>query len=260
MSDTRWTALITGASAGLGLEMARLLAKDGHGLVLVARRRDKLEEIAAELRKAHDVKVLVVAADLGDPAAPAEVLRQVEAAGIEVGLLVNNAGYGSNGAFAELDPAKEVGMVDLNVRALVHLTRLFLPGMIARKRGRVLNVGSTAGFVPGPFMATYYATKAFVLSFTEALAFELEGTGVTVTVLCPGATATEFAAVSGTSKMKLFQSGVADAVSVARFGLDAARAGKVIAVPGLMNKLTALAPRISPRSLARAIASRYNRP
>jgi uncharacterized protein len=253
-------ALITGASAGLGLELAKLFAKDKVDLVLVARRRDKLDALASELSKEHGVKVHVVAADLTDHAAPKAIFDQVTALGVPVDYVVNNAGFGSNGAFVELDAKREVEMVEVNVTALLHLTRLFLPGMVQRKRGRVLNVGSTAGFFPGPFMATYFATKAFVLSFTEALAFELEGTGVTATVLCPGATATEFAQVAGNDKSKLFQSGVADAASVARAGYLGMKAGKVIAVPGAMNRLNVfLGPRLAPRGLIRKIAARLNR-
>jgi short-subunit dehydrogenase len=259
MPDAKGTALVTGASAGLGLELARIFAKDKHDLVLVARRREKLDELASELGKAHGVKSLVLAADLADPKAPEAIFEQVAAAKLEVDFLVNNAGFGSNGRFHELDKRKELGMVEVNVTALLHLTRLFLPGMVARKRGRVLNVGSTAGFVPGPFMATYYASKAFVNSFTEALAHELRGTGVTATVLCPGATATEFAAVAGNDKSKLFKSGVADSASVALYGYRAMLAGKTIAVPGIGNKLTVLAPRITPRVVARSIAARLNR-
>jgi short-subunit dehydrogenase len=260
MTPPRTTALITGASAGLGLEYAKLFAADGHDLVLVARRRDKLDELAAALGKQHGARATVVAADLQDAAAPTHIFDHVAQAGIDVEFLVNNAGFGSNGAFADLDVDRELGMIEVNVRALVHLTRLFLPGMIARKHGRVLNIGSTAGFVPGPYMGTYYASKAFVISFTEALAYELKGSGVTATVSCPGATATEFAAVAGNDKSALFKGGVADSASVARHGYRAMLAGKVVAIPGMKNKLTAQAVRFSPRSAVRAIAARLNRP
>lgn len=252
-------ALVTGASAGLGLELAKLFARDKVDLVLVARRRDKLDALAAELAKEHGVKTHVVAADLTDHAAPKAIFDQVTALGVNVDYLVNNAGFGSNGAFVELDAKRELEMVEVNVTALLHLTRLFLPGMVARKKGRVLNVASTAAFVPGPYMATYFASKAFVLSFTEALSHELKGTGVTATVFCPGATATEFAQVAGNDKSKLFQSGVADAASVARSGYLGMKAGKVIAIPGLTNRINVFAPRFAPRVLVRAIAARLNR-
>lgn len=254
------TALITGASSGLGAEFAKLFAHDGHDVVLVARRRDKLDEVAAELAKAHGIKATAFAADLSDPGAPRALFDRVAAAGLDIEFLVNNAGYGMTHAFVDGDFARELDMIQVNVTALTHLTRLFLPAMVARKSGRVLNLGSLAGFVPGPFMATYYASKAFVISFTEALAYELRGSGVTATVLCPGATATEFAAVAGNDKSALFKSGVADAASVARHGYRAMLAGKVVVVHGVRNKLTVQATRVSPRSVVRGIAARLNRP
>ena len=258
MPEKRKTALITGASVGIGRELAKLFAADGHDLVLVARRKDKLDELAAELTKAG-VGATVIPSDLTDPAAPAALVERVRAAGIEVEFLVNNAGFGSNGAFHELDEKRELEMIQVNVTALVQLTRRFLPAMVARKSGRILNVGSTAGFVPGPFMADYYATKAYVISFTEAIAFELKGTGVTATVLCPGATATEFAAVAGNDKSPLFKSGVADAVSVARHGYRAMMAGRVVAIPGARNKVLIQSLRVSPRAAIRSIAAGLNR-
>jgi uncharacterized protein len=259
MTDKRKTALITGASVGLGREFARLFAKDGHDVALVARRRDKLDELAAELAQAHGITATVWPADLTDPAAPRALHDQIAGAGIEVEFLVNNAGFGSNGAFVELDAKRELDMIQVNVTALVQLTRLLLPAMVGRKSGRVLNIGSTAGFVPGPFMATYYASKAFVISFTEALAFELKGTGVTATVCCPGATATEFATVAGNDKSSLFKSGVAGAEAVARHGYQAMLAGRVVAIPGARNKMLIQSLRVSPRSVIRGVAARLNR-
>ncbi len=259
MTEPRKTALITGASVGLGRELARLFAEDGHDVVLVARRRDKLDELAAALAQAHGVKAVVLPADLADPAAPQRLHDEVAAAGLEIDVLVNNAGFATHGAFISLDERRELELIEVNVKALVHLTRLFLPGMVARKRGRVLNIGSTAGFVPGPFMATYYASKAFVISFSEALAYELKGTGVTVTVSCPGATATEFATVAGTEKSALFKSGVADAPSVARHAYRALQAGRVVAIPGARNKLLIQSLRVSPRAAIRSIAAGLNR-
>jgi hypothetical protein len=254
------TALITGASVGLGREFAKLFARDGHDVALVARRRDKLEELAAELTREHGVKASVLAADLTDPGAPARLFADVKAARLEIEFLVNNAGFGSNGAFHELDAARELEMIEVNVKALVHLTRLFLPAMVARKSGRVLNVGSTAGFVAGPFMATYYASKAFVISFTEALAYELTGTGVSATVSCPGATATEFAQVAGNDKTRLFKgAGVMDAPSVAAQAYAAMHAGRAVIVHGVRNKMMIQSLRVSPRTVARGIAARLNR-
>jgi short-subunit dehydrogenase len=259
MTRTGQTALVTGASAGIGRELARLAAKDGHDLVLVARRRERLEELAAELTAAHGVVVTVIAADLSDGTAPADISERLRAAGTHIDFLINNAGFGSCGPFSQAALDREVKMIHLNIRALVQLTHLFLPDMLSRKSGRILNVASVAGFLPGPYMATYYASKAFVLSFTEALASELSGTGVTVTASCPGPTETEFAAVATGSKTKLFQVNVADAAPVALHAYRAMMAGKVVAIPGLMNKLIAQSTRLSPRAWLRAIAAGLNR-
>src|SRR5262245_2306872 len=253
------TALITGASAGLGAEYAKLFAQDKHDLLLVARRRDRLEALAAELARAHAVRVYVVDADLGSAAGVEKVLAEVERLTLDIEFLVNNAGFGSTSAFAEADLAREIQMVQLNVAAPVALTRALLPSMIARKRGRVLNIGSTAGFQPGPFMATYYATKAFVNSFTDALAWELAGTGVTATVSCPGATATEFAGHAGNDSSLLFRMGAADSATVAGEAYQASMAGKRMVVHGMLNRMAAQSVRVSPRSMALALAARMNR-
>jgi uncharacterized protein len=259
MPRTAQTALVTGASAGLGTHFARLFAQDGHDLVLVARRQDKLDQVATELRQVYGIRATVIAADLTDPKATLHLHEEVVRAGIEVEFLVNNAGFGTSGAFAELDLARELDLIELNVKALTHLTGLLLPAMLARRSGRILNVGSLAGFVPGPFMATYYASKAYVLSFTEALSYELRGTGVTATVLCPGTTATEFAQVAGAQNAALFRSSAEPAL-VARYGYRAMMKGKTIAIPGLRNKLSQESLRVSPRSLLRGVAGRLNRP
>jgi len=253
------TALITGASAGLGAEFAKLFAADKHDLLLVARRRDRLDALASELTVAHGVRVHVVAVDLMDPAAPKVILDEVDRLGLEVGFLVNNAGFGSNGNFWELDADRERGMIEVNVTALVVLTRALLPAMVKRGSGRVLNVGSTAGFQPGPFMAGYYATKAFVNSFTEALAFELKGTGVTATVSCPGATETEFAGVAGNDKTAIFKAGAMGAIEVATDAYRAMLKGQTVVVHGARNKLSAWSVGFSPRSVVTAIAASLNR-
>jgi short-subunit dehydrogenase len=259
MTRTTKTALVTGASAGIGVELARLAAKDGHDLILVARRRDRLETLAAELTKAHGVQVAIIAADLSDPATPATIADRLRGEGKQVDFLINNAGFGSCGPFSTSVLAREVEMIHLNIRALVQMTHLFLPDMLARKSGRILNMASIAGFVPGPYMATYYASKAFVLSFTEALSSELLGSGVTITASCPGPTKTEFSTVAGSERTNLFQRSVADAATVARHAYRAMMAGKVVAIPGLMNKLIAQSTRISPRAWLRAIAAGLNR-
>lgn len=255
------TALVTGASAGLGREIASLFAKDRHDVVLVARSESKLNALADDLRQADGITAHVVAADLSDPKAPWAVLDEVRRRGIAVDFLVNNAGFGSNGSFLDLDLAREIDMVEVNVSALVKLTHLFVGPMRERGFGRVLNIASTAGFQPGPFMATYYASKAFVVSFSEALAFELEGTGVTVTCHCPGATATDFASTAGNDRTRLFQrSGVADAKEVALHAYRAMMRGEVLTVHGVLNWIGAEALRFAPRSLVRSIAASLNRP
>jgi len=258
MNDAN-AALITGASAGLGTEFAKLFARDKHDLVLVARRRDRLEALAQELSKAHGVKAYAVAADLGAPDGPRRALDETRRLGLQIGYLVNNAGFGTTGPFAELDPARELEMVQVNIVALMTLTRELLPPMIQRKRGRILNIGSTAGFQPGPFMAVYYASKAFVNSFTEALAFELAGSGVTATVSCPGATATEFSKVAGTERSRLFQMGAMSASEVAEHAYRAMLAGKSLVIPGVRNKLGLQIQRISPRGVVRGVAARLNK-
>lgn len=257
MRPTATTALVTGASAGLGRHFAGLFAQDGHDLVLVARRRDKLDQLATKLREVYGIHSSVIAADLTDPKAPLHLHEELTLAGITVEFLVNNAGFGTSGAFAALDLAREMDLIELNIKALTQLTGLLLPAMLARRSGRILNVGSLAGFLPGPFMATYYASKAYVINFTEALAYELRGTGVTATVLCPGATATEFAHVAGMERAALF-SGSADAASVAQYGYRSMMAGKTIAVPGVKNKLSRESLRMSPRSVMRALAGHLN--
>jgi short-subunit dehydrogenase len=186
------TALITGASGGIGLDLARLFAEGGYDVVLVARTESKLKELATELASKHGVSARAVAADLADPAAPAQLMERLKAEGVQVDVLVNNAGYGGYGTFAETELDAELKMIQLNISALTALSKAVLPGMLARKSGRILNVASTAAFQPGPLMAVYYATKAYVLSFSEALANETKGTGVTVTCLCPGPTKTGF--------------------------------------------------------------------
>lgn len=252
------TALVTGASAGLGLELARLFAADKHDLVLVARRRAQLDGLAARLTAEHGVRATVIPADLADPASPRRIADALAAQRIEIEFLVNNAGFGSTGRFVERDLGRELEMLQVNVAALVHLTGLLLPAMVARQSGRVLNLGSTAGFQPGPFMSTYYATKAFVNSFTEGLAYELRGTGVTATVVCPGATATEFGQVSGNGQSRLFKMGAMPAAPVARFAYKAMMAGKVMAIPGLRNKLVLQSQRLGTRAMVRAVAARLN--
>jgi short-subunit dehydrogenase len=254
------TALVTGASSGLGEEFARLFAADGIDLVLVARRRDRLDALARELREAWKVTVHVIAADLAVPDEVERVVREVQALPVEIEFLVNNAGLGNVGTFATSPLERQLVMVDVNVRALVRLTHAFLPAMIAHRRGRVLNLGSTAGLQPGPFGAVYYATKAFVNSFSEALSHELKGTGVTATVSLPGATATEFASVAGSGGTRLFRSGVMSSTEVAAEAYRAMHRGTPFVVHGWKNRVLAFSIRLGPRSMVRAIAGAMNKP
>ncbi|HEY4733270.1 MAG TPA: SDR family oxidoreductase [Gemmatimonadaceae bacterium] len=244
------TALVTGASSGIGLELAKVLARHGYDLVLVARKRDALEAVAGQIEGQYDVKAHVFAADLRRREAPEAIWDFLRNEAIPVTVLINNAGFGLGGEFADTELTRELEMIQVNIAALTHLTKLFLPAMIKAKSGRVLNVASTAAFQPGPLMAVYYATKAYVLSFSEALAEELRNTGVTVTALCPGPTRTEFASEAGVTNSRLFSLfGAADATDVAEYGFRAMMAGTRVAIPGIKNKIVAQVNRISPRAI-----------
>jgi short-subunit dehydrogenase len=260
MDHTKPLALITGASSGIGAAFARRLAATGYRLILVARRRERMESLAGELRASRKVSVHVISADLAVPEEVERVVREVQALGPEVEMLVNNAGLGHVTTFAESALDRELVMVDVNIRALVRLTHAFLPAMLARGRGRILNIGSTAGLQPGPFGAVYYATKAFVNSFTEALSHEVKGTGVTATVSLPGATATEFASVAESGSTRLFRSGVMSSAEVAGEAYRAMNRGTPFVVHGWRNRMLALGVRLGPRSVVRAIAGAMNRP
>ena len=242
-------ALVTGASAGLGVDFARQLSKRGHRLVLAARRKDRLDELAKELGKAR-----AVAIDLSKAGAAAKLMADIEANGETVDLLVNNAGFGLIGRFADLDAKRERQMIDLNVATLTDLCRAVAPAMIKRKSGGILNVASTAAFQPGPKMAVYFATKAFVLSLSEALHEELKPHRVHVTCLCPGPTRTEFGEVAGFGGNGLFDRVAMESLAVVKAGLNGLDRNKAVVVPGFVNKLTANSGRFAPRSVVRKIA------
>jgi short-subunit dehydrogenase len=250
------TALITGASGGIGYELALLFARDGFDCIVVARSREKLSELANRLESEFRVKTLVIAKDLSRPTAVDEIYEEVTAASKQVDVLVNNAGFPVFGLFVETDLQVELEMLQVNVIALTALTKLFLKGMIERRAGRILNLASTAAFVPGPLMAVYYASKAYVLSFSEALANELRGTGVTVTVLAPGPTRTGFQKRGVMEDSRLVQGEIADAASVALAGYRGLMAGKTIVIPGLTNKLVPWIARVSPRTAVTRVVRR----
>jgi short-subunit dehydrogenase len=242
------TALITGGSSGIGLELAKCFAAHGHDLILVARNSDALEAAAGKIEGKYGVKATTLAFDLADPDSPQKLFDSINAENIKVDFLVNNAGFGLHGEFSETDLGKELDMIQVNVASVVHLTKLFLPAMIRRKEGRIMNVASTASFQPGPLAAIYYATKAFVLSFSEAIDEELRNTGVTVTALCPGPTETSFAERAGSTKSRLFTpAAVAPAEDVARYGYAAMMRGQRVAIPGMGNKFLMQLERVTPR-------------
>lgn len=244
------TVLVTGASSGIGRELALLFAENKSNLVLVARSKSKLDELAQEIRTRHGVQVDVFPKDLSESGAAESLAADLRAAGITVDILVNNAGFGVYGPFAELDLERQSQMIQLNMTALTELCHVLLPGMRQRRRGGILNVASTAAFQPGPFMAVYYATKSYVLSFTEALAEELSGEPVTITCLCPGPTKTGFAAEAEMESTPLFEKFAMEVPEVARQGYEGFRAGKTVVVTGLSNKLGAFSTRFAPRWLA----------
>ena len=255
MESKTLTALITGASGGIGYELAKLFARDHYNLVLVARTTEKLNQVAAELQSQFQVTVKTVALDLASPPAAKFLFDQMQREGVAVDVLVNNAGFGSFGEFAGMPEDEILGQIHLNITALTHLTRLFLRPMVARRSGKVMNVASTAAFQPGPLMAVYYATKAYVLSFSEALANEVAGSGVIVSCFCPGATDTGFAKRAGTEDSRLFKKlRPMNAEVVARDGYRGLMAGQTVVISGVQNWLVAESVRFAPRKMVTAIS------
>lgn len=250
------TALITGASSGIGLELARVHARQGDNLVLVARSKKKLDELKTDIESKFDVSVYTIDKDLSVKDAAQDVFNELQKARIEIDYLINNAGFGHLGAFAGNPREKEEQMIQLNIAALTQFTKLFLPGMLARGSGKIMNVASVASFMPGPYMAVYYATKAYVLSFSEALNEEVRKMGVTVTALCPGPTASGFqetAAMDGIRLIKMLK--MPGSKEVAEYGYKAMIKGKAVAIHGLTNRLMVGSLRITPRSLAGKMVS-----
>ena len=254
----RPVALVTGASSGIGLELARMAAARGHDVVLVARGEAALRALAEELARDHGASAHVVAADLALPDGPERVVEGVEALGLEVDVLVNNAGFGLYGDFLDTDLAIERDMIAVNVTAPTALAKRFAIPMARRGRGRILNVASTAAFQPGPRMAVYYATKAYVVSFSEALADELSGSGLRISCLAPGPTATAFAAEAGATESRLFQGETMSVDEVARIGYEGWKQGKPLVIAGARNRLGALAVRLLPRAYVRKLVRDLN--
>jgi len=253
------TVLITGASSGIGLELAHLFARDGYRLVLVARNRGALRALGDDLQSRYSVEVRISPKDLAHPASPVELYQELQEAGFVLDVLVNNAGFGGGGAFLKTDWNNEAEMIQVNITALTHLTKLFLPQIRARE-GKILNVSSVAGFVPGPFMAIYYATKAFVLSFSEALAEELNGTGTTVTCLCPGPVETGFQKRAGTDASGMMRSPLlVDVQTVARAAYEGMKQGKRLVIPGWKNQMMVQGLRLSPRETVTKMAARMQK-
>ena len=250
-------ALITGASAGIGRHLAAQFARHGFDVILAARREGALQTLAAEITAAGG-RARVIPADLERADGAALLYDHLQQTGVGVDVLVNNAGFGLQGPFAELPLERQVAMIQLNVTSLTSLTRLMLPSMLARNRGGVLNVASTAAFQPGPLMAVYYASKAFVLSLTEAVAEEVAGTALKVSCLAPGPTRTEFAERASMTGVRLFKGPVMTAEDVARIGFDGWNAGKRLVIPGLRNQLGAVLVKLSPRSIVPPLIKRLN--
>jgi short-subunit dehydrogenase len=253
-------ALITGGSGGIGAGLATVFAENGHELVLVSRNRDKLEAHGQAVRDRFGVRVICIPEDLADPDGPRRLHQTIVARQLDVHYLVNNAGVALFGKFATTDLDTELKMIQLNATSIVDLTKRLLAPMIERGSGKILNVASTAAFVPGPWMSVYYATKAFLLSFSEAINYELAGSGITVTTLCPGPTTSGFTARAGAGRSRLFSGLLMDATDVARVGYDAMMKGKPLAIPGWRNKLVPVVARLSPRPMVAMLSDRAAAP
>ncbi|MBI5227731.1 SDR family oxidoreductase [Candidatus Micrarchaeota archaeon] len=258
LEHVRGTVLITGASSGIGFELAKLFAKDGYCLVLVARKKDALENSAKELRSrssSPDISITTIPKDLSIPDSAQEIFDELTKQKIKIDILVNNAGFGNYGFFYETNWITEQKMIQLNIASLTELTKLSVKQMVERKYGKILNVASTAAFQPGPLMAVYYATKAYVLHFSEALANELKGTGVTVTTLCPGPTVSSFQKTAEMEKSRIANqpSALDNPEHVAKVGYDALMKGKTVVIPGFKNNLFAFLVRLTPRDIVTSI-------
>lgn len=255
--STKWqdrkTALITGASTGIGYELSKIFAREGYNAILVARNRVKLGEVAKELERLYGISTKVVSADLSLSSAPEKLYREIAASEIFIDVLVNNAGIGTFGPFHQTSLKSELELIQLNIASLAHLTKLFLPQMLSRRFGKILNVASTAAFQPGPFMSNYYASKAYVVSFSVALASELKGKGVSVSVLCPGPTRSEFHKRANMENSGLMKLPFMESYEVAQKGFDGLMKGKTVIIPGTLNKIGATLGKISPMQIGASI-------
>ena len=248
------TVLITGASSGIGMELAKLFARDGSDLVLVARREDQLKQLSEKLKAEHNINVYVLPKDLSESSAPEEIFDHLNKENIVIDALVNNAGFGSKGTIAHLDAEQQLDMIQVNVMALTHLTRLFLPGIIERGYGGILNIGSLAGFQPGPHLAVYCATKAYVLSFTEALAEEIRNPNIKISCLAPGPVRTEFGKKSKLDDSLLFRVSLFNVNPVAKAAYEGFKRGETLIIPGFKAKIALFLNRLTPRILVRKTA------
>ncbi len=249
-------ALITGATFGIGYELAKLFASDGHNLILIARNKKRLDEISVGLSDKYKIHIITIEKDLSVPNSANDVFEQISRENIHVEYLVNNAGFGLHGNFSETDLNIELEMIQLNITSLVQLTKLFLPKMIANKSGRIMNVASTAAFQPGPFMSIYYATKAFVLSFSETLDCELKGSGVISSAFCPGPTKTDFLSRAGMESTFIIKSkiiGLMSAEKAAKIGYKGFMKGKRLIIPGILNRMGVLSVKLAPRKLITSV-------
>ncbi len=253
------TALITGASSGIGKELAELFAMDGYDLVLVARNEDGLKRVANDLASRFKISVRVLPKDLSLPSAPDEIFDELKKSSIKIDVLVNNAGFGSHGAFIETDLKTSLEMIQVNVSALTHLTRLFAPEMVKKGGGKILNLASVAAFPPGPYMNVYYSTKAYVLSFSVGLNAEFEGTGVSVTVLCPGPTVTNFQKRIGLSSGDMFNLKSMDPKKVAKIGYEGMKKNKVIVIPGFSNSISIFFMKFIPKKTLSKIVAKIQK-
>jgi short-subunit dehydrogenase len=259
MDDMSKTALITGASAGIGLELSKVFAKNGFNVILVSRNSQKLEEIAEELKKRYHIKAGVISKDLRKPGAPQELYDEIKAGGTDIDVLVNNAGIGINGSFAEFNPKKIIDVIQVNITSLTMLCRLFSKDMVKKGYGRILNVSSTASFQASPLMSTYYASKAYVQMFSEAINYELKKNGITVTALCPGPTRTEFFERNDMKETNIAKgSWLMKPADVAEAGFAGLMRGKMIVIPGLINKFLAFSVRFTPRKVSAAVIHYLN--